>query len=432
MQLYYFKILFLIPVLILFSCTTTVDEDINIVKIESKGGDVALEYEYEEQIECEEDAPPCDVLSSWVYDAYISNEFDEVVNEAKHAIACNCAVMHADQIYAFLARAYVELGEDDKATKSIDKGLSYSSENLELIELAVWNAKRLKNVEDEISYLELLLTIKNDSNTYEKLADVYRREKKYNEQIRVLKGWLKIDPDNDKPNQELKLAFKKTGRDEFEIDKQRCEKNPENFEFCFEYASNLIKSKRFNEALLVMSDIKKRHPKNEKLLRSMGEVSINNYDTDNALEIYKQLVKINGDEILYLLEISKIYQDKEKFGQAHKFAKKALKIDTSSEAIFNFAELLKNSVESCSKEALKLEDKAVYEISYRYYKQAYKKGNKESKNMISWFKENESNVLPTLEDWFLIDNDNSELKPIEINPNNSCYSWVEQSVERVN
>ena len=41
-------------------------------------------------------------------------------------------------------------------------------------------------------------------------------------------------------------------------------------------------------------------------------------------------------------------------------------------------------------------------------------------------------LLPTLEDWFLIDNDNNELTPIQINPNNSCYSWVEQSVERVN
>ena len=218
----------------------------------------AVEIENDEKmIECEEGAPPCEVLSSWVYDAYISNEYDEVINEAKHAIACNCAVTHADQIYAFLARAYVELGEDVSAVESIDKGLSYSSENIELIELAIWNSKRLKNVDDEISYLELLLTIKNDPNTFEKLADVYRREKKYNEQIRVLKGWLKIDPNNNKPNEELKLAFKKTGRDEFEIDKERCEKNPENFEFCFNYADNLINSKRFDEALKVMSEILK-------------------------------------------------------------------------------------------------------------------------------------------------------------------------------
>ena len=426
MQLY-LKTLFLLLSMLLFSCSTS-----NVVAIESSTDTNVVDSQDEEIIECEEGAPPCDVLVSWVYDAYISNEFDEVINEGKHAIACNCAVTHAEQIYPFLARAYVELGEDSKATNSIEKGLSYSSENLELIELAIWNSKRLKNTEEEISYLELLLTINNNPKNYEKLSEVYRREKKYNDQIRVLKDWLKIDPDNNKPNEELKLAFKKTGRDEFEIDKDRCEKNPENFDYCFTYAENLINSKRFSESLSVMETMKKRHPKNEKLLITIGEVSISNYDIDNALEVYKELVRINPDESLYLIEISKIYQDKEKFGQAHKFAKKALRIDASAESIFNFAELLKNTVESCSSDNLKLEDKAVYEISYKYYRQAFKKGNKNSKNMINWFKDNKSSVLPTLEDWFLIDNDSNELTPIEINPNNSCYSWVEQSVERVN
>ena len=423
----FLRFLSLLMAIFLHSCSTS-----NVEVIESSNDINVIDAQDEENIECEEGAPPCDVLSSWVYDAYISNEYDEVINEAKHAIACNCAVSHADQIYAFLARAYVELGEDNNAIEAIDRGLSYSSENIELIELAIWNSKRLKNTADEISYLELLLTIKKNPDTYGKLAEVYRKEKMYNDQIRVLKEWLKIDPENNKPNEELKLAFKKTGRDEFEIDKQRCEKNPENFEFCFEYANNLINSKRFDEALNVMSDMKKRHPKNEKLLKNIGEVSISNYDIDNALDTYKQLIKINSKEVQYLLEISKIYQDQEKYGQAHKFAKKALKISTSEAAVFNFAELLKNSVESCSKESLKLEDKAVYEISNRYYKQAYKKGNKESKSMINWFKENKSTVLPTLEDWFLVDNDKNELKPIEINPSNTCYSWIEQSVERVN
>ena len=74
----------------------------------------------------------------------------------------------------------------------------------------------------------------------------------------------------------------------------------------------------------------------------------------------------------------------------------------------------------------------MYEIAYKYYRESYKKGYKESKSMINWFKQNENSVLPTLEDWFLIDSDQNELKPIEINSNNSCYSWVEQSVERIN
>ena len=104
-----------------------------------------------------------------------------------------------------------------------------------------------------------------------------------------------------------------------------------------------VNSKRFNESLSVMETMKKRHPKNEKLLVTIGEVSISNYNIDDALEVYKELVKINTDETSYLIEISKIYQDKEKFGQAHKFAKKALRIDASPESIFNFAELLKVS-----------------------------------------------------------------------------------------
>ena len=111
--------------IVLFSCSASIENDagdeVFVVEIEND----------EEMIECEEGAPPCDVLSSWVYDAYDSNEYQEVVNEAKHAIACNCAVTHADQIYTFLARAYVELDQDAKATKSIEKGLSYSPENME-------------------------------------------------------------------------------------------------------------------------------------------------------------------------------------------------------------------------------------------------------------------------------------------------------------
>ena len=75
MQLY-LKILFLLLSMLLFSCTTS-----NVVVIENETNTNVVDSQDEEIIECEEGAPPCDVLSSWVYDAYISNEFDEVVNE---------------------------------------------------------------------------------------------------------------------------------------------------------------------------------------------------------------------------------------------------------------------------------------------------------------------------------------------------------------
>ena len=40
------------------------------------------------------------------------------------------------------------------------------------------------------------------------------------------------------------------------------------------------------------------------------------------------------------------------------------------------------------------------------------------------------NVLPDIEDWFLIDQGSNELLPSEINPKKNCYIWVEEKVER--
>ena len=72
----YLKTLFLLVSMLLYSCSTS-----NVEVIESSMDTNIVDAQDEDIIECEEGAPPCDVLASWVYDAYISNEFDEVINE---------------------------------------------------------------------------------------------------------------------------------------------------------------------------------------------------------------------------------------------------------------------------------------------------------------------------------------------------------------
>ena len=422
-------ILLLFYSLLVFSCSTAVNESSVTVKTESQTETSDLGYE--EEIECEDDEIPCEALSLWVSESFDEGDFEEAINNANQAIACNCSVSNAAEIYSGLARSYAELDDNNKASNAIKKGLSYEPENIELIELAVWNANRLNQIDDEISNLELLLTIDKSVDFFKRLSDVYRRERRYNDQVRIIKKWLKSFPNDTNANAELKLAYNKLGKDEFAIDKERCEKNPDNFDFCFTYSTSLANSARYQEALIQLNKMLKRYPSNEKLIKKTADVYLDNYNQNEALVLYKKLFKIKGS-IEYAMEISRIYQDMEKYGNAHKWGKKALNISNSnSEALFNYAQLFKNSVESCSEENLSLEDKAVYEISYRYYKQAYKKGNKESKNMINWFKENKNTVLPTLEDWFLIETDRNELKPIEINPKKTCYSWVEQSVDRI-
>ena len=277
-----------------------------------------------------------------------------------------------------------------------------------------------------------MLSLDINVDNFKRLSDVYRRERKYNDQVRIIKKWLKEFPDDSNANSELKLAYNKLGKDEFAIDKERCEKNPDNFDFCFTYASSLANSAKYKEALIELNKMIKRYPANQKLIKKTADVYLDNYNPDEALVLYKKLIRIESNNIDYLIEISRIYQDTEKYRDAHKWAKKALNISSSNfNAIVNYAQLFKNSVESCSGEDLLLEDKAVYEISFKYYRLAYKQGHKESKNMIDWFKSNKKSVLPTLEDWFLIDTQENELKPIDINPKRLCYSWVEQSVERI-
>tara|TARA_B100000029_G_C17581990_1_gene959923 strand:+ start:1582 stop:2874 length:1293 start_codon:yes stop_codon:yes gene_type:complete len=425
-------ILLLFYSLLVFSCSTTVNEDSNTVKIQSKNGNFGLEYEYEEEIECEDEDIPCELLSLWVSESFDEDDFEEAINNANQAIACNCSVSNAAEIYSGLARSYVELENNDKASSAIKKGLSYEPENIELIELAVWNSNRLNDLDNEISNLELLLSVDENIDNFKRLSDVYRRERKYNDQVRIIKRWIQAFPSDNNANEELKLVYSKLGKDEFAIDKERCEKNPENFDFCFTYATSLAKSARYEDALLELNKMIKRYPSNEKLIKKTAEVYLDNYNQEDALILYKKLVRMKPDNMFYLIEISKIYQDIEKYRDAHKWAKKALNASNNAlEALVNYAQLFKNTVESCSDDNLLLEDKAVYELSYKYYRLAYKKGHKESKNMIDWFKSNKKSVLPTLEDWFLIDTQESELTPSQINPNRKCYSWIEQSVEKI-
>jgi len=420
--------------LIVFSCstTTTVNEKENSITRTAKGKNFVLEIEEEYQEECEDEDIPCEILSGWILEYFDDGDFDEAIDNANQAIACNCSVSNAFEIYYGLARSYAELENNEKASLAIKKGLSYEPENVELIELSVWNANRLNQTDNEISSLELLLTIDKNVDNFKRLSDVYRRERKYNDQVRIIKKWLKAFPDDSNANAELKLAYNKLGKDEFAIDKERCEKNPDNFDFCFTYANSLAKSAKYKAALIELNKMIKKYPSNQELIKKTADVYLDNYNREEALLLYKKLVRIDSKNIDYLIEISKIYQDIEKYRDAHKWAKKALSISSVNlNAIFNYAQLFKNSVESCSGQDLLLEDKVVYQISYKYYRLAYKQGHKESKNMIDWFKNNKKNVLPTLEDWFLIDAEKNELKPIEINPKRKCYSWVEQSVEKI-
>ena len=75
-------ILLLFYSLLVFSCSTTVSENSNMVKIESENGNFGLESDYEEEIECEDDEIPCEALSLWVSESFDEGDFEEAINNA--------------------------------------------------------------------------------------------------------------------------------------------------------------------------------------------------------------------------------------------------------------------------------------------------------------------------------------------------------------
>ena len=152
-------ILLLFYSLLVFSCSTSVNNSSSATKIESKAETFGLEYE--EEIECEDDEIPCDALSLWVSESFDEADFEEAINNANQAIACNCSVSNAAEIYSGLARSYAELVDNDKASNAIKKGLSYEPENIELIGLATQHA--LNRAELDVAK-EYISQAEGDSN----------------------------------------------------------------------------------------------------------------------------------------------------------------------------------------------------------------------------------------------------------------------------
>ena len=217
--MHYILLLFLS--LIVFSCSTSVD-----VSYDEQNKSLDDQLNDDEKIECEDEDIPCENLSIWAIEYFEEEEYEDAIDGAKQAIACNCTVDYAVDIFSVLTKAYVEIGEDIESSNAISKGLSYQPENIELIELAVWNSKRLNDTDAEIENLEFLITLDNSVDNFKRLSDVYRKNRMYNDQVRIIKAWISFYPDDDIANQELKLAYNKLGKDEFAIDKERCEKNP--------------------------------------------------------------------------------------------------------------------------------------------------------------------------------------------------------------
>ena len=73
----------------------------------------------------------------------------------------------------------------------------------------------------------------------------------FEEQVMILDKILKIDSGNKSANAEKKAAFKALGKDELDVDKERCNADQSNTQYGKEYARRLLDIGRNEEVVEV-------------------------------------------------------------------------------------------------------------------------------------------------------------------------------------
>ena len=169
--MYINRIICIIAVMIFYSCSASIEADSS----EAAATEIELDSnEFECDVVDQYDNPDCRAYMSFIDGAYQDQDYRDAIYQCESAINCGCStsrnddnVLFAAQIYSYLGKTYAELDEHDSVSYAFEKGLSYLPEDIDLLNLAIWNARILRDIESEILYLESKCpgTQPNHSNT---------------------------------------------------------------------------------------------------------------------------------------------------------------------------------------------------------------------------------------------------------------------------
>jgi tetratricopeptide (TPR) repeat protein len=372
----------------------------------------------------EETNQECDLYLSFAITNFQNRDFQSTIENFKYVIDLGCEKRNARDIYQWLGRAYIELGKQDSASMAFKQGLKYLPDDDQLLQVAAWNAGKMNNFEEQLFYLDRLLSL-DESNTdvLEELSDLYKDNEMYEEQINVLNIWLGIDSSNKKANAEKKAAYNVLGKDETDVDKERWEADPSNVQYGIDYAKGLKDAGNDEKVVSVCNELLMYEKYNVKVLRLLADAHLNLYNEDEALKTFENLSKVDPTDHAVCMEISEIYANKEDFASALDWAEKAISTSGGKgETYFQRAEVFFSIAETCSGETLTFWDKVVFEISWQDYNEAINKGYYRAKTRRDFLAENN---ITTTSDWFMRP-DNEK----EVSPQGDCYSIIDRKIKR--
>ncbi|MBT3251411.1 MAG: hypothetical protein HN729_06965 [Candidatus Marinimicrobia bacterium] len=375
----------------------------------------------------------CDLYLSFAHTNYQNRDYRSAIRNFSNIIDLGCAKRNSLEIFPWMTRSYIELSKDEKEPKlatvlmdssywSIRQGLKYSPDEMSMLELAAWIAGDMGKTDDQIYYIDKILSIDPENTSILwKIFDIYSEQDNCTEMLNILNILLNIDSEDKKALGELRNVYECLGMDPIEIDKERCENDPSNVPLCFSYAKALQQRSDYDELLYVLPRLLSHDPSNKDIIQMLAETYNQLDKSADALKAYEKLFNITRDYKIALI-ISELHLDDEDFKNALKWAETAISVSNGKgEAYYGRGEVYREGISACSGEGLTFSDKLGYEMAFEDYSTALDKKYFSARAR----KESLSEFITTSSDWFMRPDGEREAKP-----EGACVNWITRTIKR--
>jgi tetratricopeptide (TPR) repeat protein len=207
-----------------------------------------------------------------------------------------------------------------------------------------------------------------------------------------------------------------------EVLRKAWEKDKENPEKAWKYASTAIRTGMHNEAIVPLEFLVKKSPESTNYWSQLATAYHKTDQLTKAENAYKKTIQLEPNKREHYSNLGLIYKDKSQYSTARSQFEKASQIGNGwGLPIYYLGNMYEQVARSCGFE---FEDKLVFLLAVDTYRRA--------KNMdqgIATQAQERISVLatsvPTQEDYFFRGHKTGDVISI---PNNSCYSWIGKSI----
>ena len=369
----------------------------------------------------------CPRLMSSAAEYYHARDWEATVRVYSEVVNLGCDEWDAtfappEEIYQYYGIAYEQMGKYDSSEYVLLKGVEKIPNNIDLRTRLAYAYKRQGKTDQEIVEYERILDELDPKNVrvMMELSSLYRKEGRYEEQIRVLQKLIDIDPTNEAAIADLTTAFEKTGKDPLELYQNKYKNNPTGTN-CIHLADALEQNGRINEAIDVLKTVCRIEPNNKALYIKLGDEYTLIEDFENASIALEQAYKLDSRDSQIAIRICEVNSELENFGKAISWADKAIKGSKSSgESLGAKGDVYYKAFHTCRTPEVSRDDRIVARLAYKYYTQAESKGYRNISGSKNWLRDNE--VLFTKSDWFMLDVAQKSAGYATVKT--SCYSWI--------